>query len=77
MCMQHQHIAKSHTNMCPICHACAEQELSFGAVFTDHMLLIEQSDSTGWGRPRIQPFAPLQLHPATQVGVGGGESVLC
>ncbi|TST22548.1 Branched-chain-amino-acid aminotransferase, cytosolic [Bagarius yarrelli] len=40
------------------------ENLSFGTVFTDHMLLIEWSSEGGWGKPRIQPFGNLSLHPA-------------
>uniref|UniRef100_W5UB44 Branched-chain-amino-acid aminotransferase n=1 Tax=Ictalurus punctatus TaxID=7998 RepID=W5UB44_ICTPU len=40
------------------------ENLSFGTVFTDHMLLIEWSSEGGWEKPRIQPFGNLSLHPA-------------
>ncbi|GAA6083847.1 branched-chain-amino-acid aminotransferase, cytosolic isoform X1, partial [Tachysurus ichikawai] len=40
------------------------ENLSFGTVFTDHMLLIEWSSEGGWEKPRIQKFGNLSLHPA-------------
>ncbi|KAF5890788.1 branched-chain-amino-acid aminotransferase, cytosolic, partial [Clarias magur] len=40
------------------------ENLSFGTVFTDHMLLVEWSCEGGWEKPRIQPFGNLSLHPA-------------
>eukprot|EP00775_Hariotina_reticulata_P009462 gene9460-9627_t len=43
------------------------EDLAFGKVFTDHMLLVEHSTRNGWDVPRIVPFGPLQLHPAAQV----------
>ncbi|KAL2103069.1 hypothetical protein ACEWY4_002237 [Coilia grayii] len=38
--------------------------LTFGTMFTDHMLTIEWSAHSGWQRPRIQPFGNLSIHPA-------------
>lgn len=38
--------------------------LVFGKTFTDHMLMVEWAEPTGWSRPRIQPFQNLTLHPA-------------
>uniref|UniRef100_A0A2K6V3I1 Branched-chain-amino-acid aminotransferase n=1 Tax=Saimiri boliviensis boliviensis TaxID=39432 RepID=A0A2K6V3I1_SAIBB len=40
------------------------EPLVFGKTFTDHMLMVEWNDK-GWGRPRIQPFQNLTLHPAS------------
>ena len=39
--------------------------LGFGKVFTDHMLLIDHSPDNGWHSPRIVPYGPLSLDPAT------------
>ncbi|XP_051248487.1 branched-chain-amino-acid aminotransferase, cytosolic [Dicentrarchus labrax] len=39
-------------------------EFDYGAVFTDHMLTIEWSESEGWQAPVIKPFENLSLHPA-------------
>uniref|UniRef100_A0A8B9MA13 branched-chain-amino-acid transaminase n=1 Tax=Accipiter nisus TaxID=211598 RepID=A0A8B9MA13_9AVES len=41
------------------------RELVFGQIFTDHMLTIEWTQGSGWGRPRIRPFQDLSLHPAS------------
>ena len=43
------------------------RNVPFGAIFTPHMFLVEHSDDNGWGIPKICPFGPLELHPATQV----------
>lgn len=40
------------------------ESLLFGKTFTDHMLIVEWSGTTGWGLPQIQPFQNLTLHPA-------------
>lgn len=40
------------------------EPLVFGKTFTDHMLMVEWDEKQGWGRPRIQPFQNLTLHPA-------------
>lgn len=42
-------------------------DLKFGTVFTDHMLLVEHSVEDGWGLPQIKPFGYIPLHPAAQV----------
>jgi hypothetical protein len=48
-------------------HCVALQNLAFGQLFTDHMLICHHTDAAGWQRPRIQPFGPLSIHPASQV----------
>ncbi|SCV71334.1 BQ2448_2922 [Microbotryum intermedium] len=42
-------------------------ELQFGQTFTDHMLTIPWNVQTGWGTPKISPYAPLQLDPSATV----------
>lgn len=42
----------------------AEDKLGFGKVFTDHMLLVDWNEKTGWHDARIQPFGRISLHPA-------------
>ncbi|MFN7975083.1 MAG: branched-chain amino acid aminotransferase [Acidobacteriota bacterium] len=42
----------------------ADEELGFGRVFTDHMLLMEYEQGLGWIEPRIVPYRPLELDPA-------------
>ncbi|XP_068785443.1 branched-chain-amino-acid aminotransferase, mitochondrial-like isoform X3 [Struthio camelus] len=39
--------------------------LVFGKTFTDHMLTVEWTQASGWGRPHIRPFQELSLHPAS------------
>ncbi|KAI0082212.1 branched-chain amino acid aminotransferase II [Panus rudis PR-1116 ss-1] len=41
--------------------------LVFGHTFTDHMLTIPWSSSSGWGAPKIQPYGPLSLEPSATV----------
>uniref|UniRef100_UPI00398F7704 branched-chain-amino-acid aminotransferase, cytosolic n=1 Tax=Pristiophorus japonicus TaxID=55135 RepID=UPI00398F7704 len=38
--------------------------LAFGAVFTDHMLMIRWTAARGWDKPQIKPLQNLSLHPA-------------
>lgn len=40
--------------------------LSFGSVFTDHMLVMDYEDGA-WKTPEIMPFGNLMMHPATSV----------
>lgn len=42
-------------------------QLQFGHTFTDHMLVIPWSHSTGWGAPQIKPYGPLSLDPSSTV----------
>ncbi|KAI5480051.1 branched-chain-amino-acid aminotransferase [Pseudohyphozyma bogoriensis] len=41
--------------------------LTFGRTFTDHMLTIPWNRETGWGAPKIEPYAPLALDPSSTV----------
>ena len=43
----------------------ADPDLGFGQVFTDHMLVMEYAQGTGWHDARIEPYGPLTLDPAT------------
>ena len=40
--------------------------IPFGRVFSDHMLVIDYKDGK-WQQPQILPYGPLQLNPATTV----------
>lgn len=42
----------------------ANEDLIFGRTFADHMLFIEWNKPTGWGAPRIVPYADLKISPA-------------
>ncbi len=41
--------------------------LSFGKVMTDHMFVMNYTEGKGWHDPRVVPYAPLSLDPATSV----------
>lgn len=41
--------------------------LLFGKVFTDHMFLMDYHADRGWHDPRVVPYAPFALDPATMV----------
>lgn len=42
-----------------------ESKLGFGHIFTDHMFIMDYNRDKGWHSPRIVPFGPLSLSPAT------------
>jgi branched-chain amino acid aminotransferase len=44
-----------------------DKDLSFGTVFTDHMFVMDFEEEKGWYDPRVEPYAPLSLDPATAV----------
>jgi len=44
-----------------------ESSLSFGKVFTDHMFLMDYEEGRGWHDPRVVPYAPFSMDPATSV----------
>lgn len=44
-----------------------DSELGFGQIFTDHMFLADFQEEKGWYDPRIEPYGPLPLLPATAV----------
>ena len=45
----------------------ADATLTFGKVLTDHMFLMNYEEGKGWHNPRIEPYGPLSLDPATSV----------
>lgn len=45
----------------------SEDGLGFGQKFTDHMFIMDYSVEKGWYDPRIVPYAPLELDPATTI----------
>lgn len=47
--------------------------LPFGKVFSDHMLVMDFADGE-WKTPEILPFGPLSMHPATSV-IHYGQSI--
>ncbi len=44
-----------------------QNNLGFGDHFTDHMFIMDYTEGKGWHDPRIVPYAPLSLDPATMV----------
>lgn len=44
-----------------------EDRLGFGVHFSDHMFQMQYTPDLGWHQPRIEPYAPFQLDPATMV----------
>jgi branched-chain amino acid aminotransferase len=45
----------------------ADETLAFGKVMTDHMFLMNYDDGKGWHSPRIVPYGPISMDPATCV----------
>lgn len=41
--------------------------LSFGTIFTDHMFNMDYNPDDGWHNPRIEPYTPIEMDPATMV----------
>jgi branched-chain amino acid aminotransferase len=44
-----------------------DKDLAFGNVFTDHMFVANFEEEKGWYDPRVEPYGPLPLDPATAV----------
>lgn len=44
-----------------------QNNLGFGNYFTDHMFIMDYREGKGWHDPRIVPYQPLILDPATMV----------
>jgi len=44
-----------------------DSDLRFGDVFTDHMFSMDYTPEKGWHDPRIEPYAPIPMDPATMV----------
>ncbi len=44
-----------------------DSDLHFGDVFTDHMFSMDYDPENGWNNPRIEPYAPITMDPATMV----------
>jgi len=42
-----------------------DSSLSFGTLFTDHMFNMDYDSRQGWHTPRIEPYGPFKLDPAT------------
>lgn len=44
-----------------------QNNLGFGNYYTDHMFILDYTEGKGWHDPRVVPYAPLELDPATMV----------
>src|SRR5260370_40616694 len=44
-----------------------DKDLAFGNVFTGHMFVADFQEEKGWYAPRVEPYAPFPLDPATAV----------
>ncbi|KAJ3373559.1 branched-chain-amino-acid aminotransferase [Allomyces arbusculus] len=56
-------ITKTTTPKTPLPH----NELVFGRSFSDHMIVVEWDQATGWSTPKITPYGKLQLDPSCTV----------
>ncbi|MBF0100364.1 MAG: branched-chain amino acid aminotransferase [Desulfobacterales bacterium] len=45
----------------------ADDNLSFGKIFTDHMFNMDYNLEKGWHNPRIEPYQPIVMEPSTMV----------
>jgi len=44
-----------------------DAKLGFGSFFTDHMFNMDYNPRDGWHNPRIEPYASIDMDPATMV----------
>lgn len=44
-----------------------QNNLGFGKYFTDHMFIMDFAEGKGWHDPRVIPYQPLPIDPATSV----------
>ncbi|MDO4565155.1 MAG: branched-chain amino acid aminotransferase [Clostridia bacterium] len=44
-----------------------EKNLGFCRTFSDYMFIMEYNDKDGWHSPRVQPYGPLNIDPASPV----------
>lgn len=44
-----------------------DNKLGFGNLFSDHMFNMDYHPDKGWHHPRIEPYGPIQMDPATMV----------
>src|SRR2546421_4647632 len=44
-----------------------DKDLAFGNVFTDHMFVMNFQEEKGWYDPRVEPYGPFAMDPATAV----------
>lgn len=44
-----------------------DSKLGFGTIFTDHMFNMDYNPQEGWHNPRIEPYASIDMDPATMM----------
>ena len=44
-----------------------QKKLGFGNYYTDHMFIMNYDEGQGWHDPRIVPYAPFEIDPASMV----------
>ncbi|UCH22142.1 MAG: branched-chain amino acid aminotransferase [Deltaproteobacteria bacterium] len=44
-----------------------DANLGFGSIFTDHMFNMDYNPEKGWHNPRIEPYAAIEMDPATMM----------
>jgi branched-chain amino acid aminotransferase len=44
-----------------------DSKLSFGTIFTDYMFNMDYNPQDGWHNPRIEPYASIDMDPATMM----------
>jgi len=44
-----------------------DSKLGFGSIFTDHMFNMDYNPQEGWHNPRVEPYASMDMDPATMV----------
>ena len=52
-------------NPAPKAKPADQSQLGFGRIFTDHMFLMNYDEGQGWHDPRIVPYGPIPLDPAS------------
>ena len=52
---------------CPKQKPTDKDQLGFGKIFTDHMFVMEYDEGQGWHDPRIEPYHPFAMDPASVV----------
>jgi len=57
----------------PAKRAALVAEGGFGKYYTDHMVVCEWNEKTGWGEPELKPYGLITLDPATAVFHYGQE----
>lgn len=45
----------------------SKEKLVFGKTFTDHMMTVEWTKTSGWSAPTIKPYGPISLNPSSSV----------